>query len=94
MPAIRSARKESALLDLEESPVILDGAKYRKQPSSKHSARSGLGLPQNIQQSLSIAKDAFSESARLQEKITYQGYQIQNYKVEVHQMRLENEDLR
>jgi regulator of replication initiation timing len=36
----------------------------------------------------------FSETARLQEKISQQSYQIQNYKVEVYQMRLENEDLR
>jgi hypothetical protein len=86
LPAIRTTRKELTsqnLLDLEESPVILDGAKYRKQPASKHSSRSNNNL-QNIQQSLSLAKDAFSETAKLQEKINYQGYQIQNYKVEVY----------
>ena len=54
----------------------------------------GGGPPPSFQQSLSIAKDVFSETARLQEKISQQGYQIQNYKVEVYQMRLENEDLR
>jgi hypothetical protein len=68
------------------------------------SSRSGgavLGSQQNFnqqahsfQQSLSIAKDVFSETAKLQEKLTRQQYQIQNYKVEVHQMQLENEDLR
>jgi hypothetical protein len=96
LPAIRSTRKEQ-LADIEESPIILDGAKYRPKPapSSKNSSRSGVsGSSLGIQQSLSIAKDVFGETARLQEKLTYQSHVIETYKVEVFQMRLENEDLR
>jgi len=94
LPAIRSTRKEQ-LADIEESPIILDGAKYRPKPapSSKASSRSGVSSL-GIQQSLSIAKDAFGETARLQEKLNYQSHVIETYKVEVFQMRLENEDLR
>jgi len=95
LPAIRSTRKEQ-LADIEESPIILDGAKYRPKPapSSKASSRSGVSSMGSIQQSLSIAKDAFGETARLQEKLNYQSHVIETYKVEVFQMRLENEDLR
>ena len=78
LPAIKTTRRE----DIEESPVILDGGRIRKN-GSKNSTRSIVNP--NIQHSLSIAKDAFSETARLQERITYQQYQIQNYKVEVYQ---------
>jgi hypothetical protein len=92
LPAIRATRKDQ-LADIEESPIILDGSKYRPKPipSSKNSSRSSnLG----IQQSLTIAKDVFGETARLQEKITYQSHVIETYKVELHQMRFENDDLR
>eukprot|EP00347_Sterkiella_histriomuscorum_P001052 403373517 len=97
LPQIRAKQDPNQTLqDIDESPIIIDGSKIKrnqKQQKSANGFNPALN-PQNIQQSLSIAKDVFSDNSKLQEKINYQGYQIQNYKREMYQVQLENDDLR
>ena len=84
LPQIRKDPNQT-LQDIDESPIIIEGV-GRKHGGAKNSGNKAAFIAPNFQQSLSIAKDMFQETTKLQEKINYQGYQIQNYKRELYQM--------